>query len=63
MFSGLIAGILFACGHHAYYSRKDGEFVESTTSQEWVDRVGTGSTFLVRISFSVTLGVVIVQYF
>lgn len=39
------------------------EFVGTSTDQEWVLRIGTGLTFLVRFFYSSSLGVILVQLF
>ena len=49
MFGSLLAGIAFAIGHDQFYRHLDGKFLDqSSISQEWVIRIGTGFAFLVK---------------
>ncbi|KAF3283571.1 hypothetical protein TWF132_010020 [Orbilia oligospora] len=63
MFGSLVAGVAVAVGHHFFYLSHDGHIVGTSTDQEWVLRIGTGLTFLVRFFYSFSLGMVLVQLF
>ncbi|KAK6335186.1 hypothetical protein TWF718_010623 [Orbilia javanica] len=63
MFGGLVAGIAVAVGHHFFYLNHDGNPVGGSVDQEWVLRIGTGFTFLVRFFYSFSLGTILVQLF
>ncbi|KAJ6581424.1 hypothetical protein B0H19DRAFT_506137 [Mycena capillaripes] len=60
----LLAGILFAVGHHLYYSSLSGKAVDSTTAlaglkvydQKWTNHVGTALAFLTKFFFAMCIG-------
>ncbi|KAK6510469.1 hypothetical protein TWF506_009575 [Arthrobotrys conoides] len=63
MLGSLVAGVAVAVGHHFFYLSHDGHIVGTSADQEWVLRIGTGLTFLVRFFYSFSLGIVLVQVF
>ncbi|KAK6353856.1 hypothetical protein TWF730_008278 [Orbilia blumenaviensis] len=63
MFGSFVAGVAVAAGHHFFYLSHEGQLVGTSTDQEWVLRISTGLTFLVRFLYSFSLGIVLVQLF
>ncbi|KAF7356657.1 Catalase domain-containing protein [Mycena venus] len=65
----LLAGLLFAVGHHLYYSALDGKAVDTTTAlaglkvydQKWSSHVGTALAFLTKFFFSLCIGAAYVE--
>lgn len=60
---GLALGIALAIGHHLYYHSLDGTRVTNTFEQTWAIRIGSIFAVSVRVSFSLCLGVSVVQLF
>ncbi|KAJ9611276.1 hypothetical protein H2200_004459 [Cladophialophora chaetospira] len=58
-----IAGVLFAVGHHLCYHHYDNQVVQSETKQKWINRIGTGFAFLVKMCFAIATGAAYVQQF
>ncbi|KAF7366719.1 Catalase domain-containing protein [Mycena sanguinolenta] len=65
----LVAGCLFAIGHHLYFSSLNGKNVQTTTvlsgltvfDEKWANHVAVALAFLVKFSFSMCVGVAYVQ--
>ncbi|KAK5310170.1 hypothetical protein LTR70_009672 [Exophiala xenobiotica] len=58
----LVAGVFIAVGHHLFYSRLDGQPVDTQISQTWVNRIGTGLAFVVKLFFVAAVGIAYTQY-
>jgi hypothetical protein len=60
----LLGGIIFAIGHHLFYSRlHDTPAVGGQFSQDWALRIGTGLAFLSKAALAVAVSVAYAQYF
>lgn len=57
-----IGGIALAVGHHFFYTRFDNKQVaETSISQEWIIRIGTGMAFAVQTLFVVSASIACTQ--
>lgn len=65
----LIAGCIFAIGHHAYFSSLNGKPVDTTTTlaglkvfdEKWANHVAVALAFLAKFCFSMCVGAAYVQ--
>ncbi|KAJ6463920.1 hypothetical protein C8R45DRAFT_1024609 [Mycena sanguinolenta] len=65
----LVAGCLFAVGHHLYFSSLNGKNVQTTTvlsgltvfDEKWANHVAVALAFLVKFSLSICVGAAYVQ--
>lgn len=62
MLLGILAGVGFGVGHHAYYQSYNNTIVQSTSQQQWAIRIGTGLAFLTKTAFTVVVGIAFSQY-
>lgn len=62
MLATLIAGVSIAVGHHLFYSRLNGQPVDTQLSQTWVNRIGTALAFVVKLFFVAAVGIAYTQY-
>jgi hypothetical protein len=62
MLLGILAGVGFGGGHHAYYQSFNNTIVQSTSQQQWAVRIGTGLAFLTKTAFTVVVGIAFSQY-
>ncbi|RFU31192.1 hypothetical protein B7463_g5137, partial [Scytalidium lignicola] len=62
MVISLLAGILFAIGHHLFYHSLNGRIVGSTSSQQWSLRIGNAFAFIVGYSLKTAVGIAYIQY-
>lgn len=74
MLATLVAGVVFALGHHVFYDRLDGEEISAgdytmekynsgITKQQTNTEIGTGLAFAVRTCFVLAVGTAYVQLF
>lgn len=72
MLGALVAGIVFAAGHHCYYKSLDGEpasntaftlFGSAISTQETSTAIGTAFAFLVKASLVLAISVAFIQVF
>ncbi|KDQ53512.1 hypothetical protein JAAARDRAFT_39199 [Jaapia argillacea MUCL 33604] len=62
MFGGLIAGMLFALGHHLFYAHLSGRPVDSgPVNQKWANHIGAGIAYVVKTLFVFAIGSAYVQ--
>ncbi|KAK4445775.1 hypothetical protein QBC34DRAFT_471610 [Podospora aff. communis PSN243] len=64
MLLGLVAGALFAVGHHIFYRDLDGKAVsDASYDQQMNIRIGTGLSYLVRAALVIAIGAAYFQLF
>lgn len=61
MLSLFVFGILAGIAHHIYYQSLHDTNVESTTTQQWAIRIGTGLAFLAKAALAASVGVAFSQ--
>jgi hypothetical protein len=69
MLAFLLAGLLFAVGHHVYYSHLNSKPVSTTSviasvhHQKWANHIGAGLAYLSKSCLAFSVGVAFVQRF
>jgi hypothetical protein len=64
MIVGLVAGALFAVGHHLFYRNLNGQAVNETSYDQQMNiRIGTGLSYLVRAALVIAIGATYFQLF
>ncbi|OJD38906.1 formylmethionine deformylase-like protein [Diplodia corticola] len=61
MLSLFFFGVGCCIGHHFFYQFLDGKPVESSITQQWAIRIGTGLAFLAKASLAASVGVAFTQ--
>ena len=61
MCTALLSGVIFAIGHHFFYTAYNHEEVARTIGQEWINFLGTAFAFLVQTCLVVAAGSAYVQ--
>lgn len=61
MLGSFLLGILLALTHHLFYQYLSGKDIGNTISQRWVNRIGTGLAFLVKMFLVIASSTAYVQ--
>ena len=63
MVASALIGIIFAVGHHAFYSHYNGRVADNEREQRLVINAGTAFAFLVKMFLAIATGTTYVQHF
>lgn len=61
MIAGLTLGTISSIAHHIFYTKVNGQVVQSSVQQEWYSRIGVGLANLVKMCLTAAAGFAYIQ--